>query len=77
MTSCAIIPIWISVLYLICRARKSQSCQVLAIDQRNDCVTNLVALAGAYIGHRWWKYADPIGAFLVRSVHLLKDYLTF
>ncbi|PAV74881.1 hypothetical protein WR25_04028 [Diploscapter pachys] len=53
------------VLYLICRVRKSQSCQVLAIDQRNDCVTNLVALAGAYIGHRWWKYSDPIGAFLV------------
>ncbi|CAD6189342.1 unnamed protein product [Caenorhabditis auriculariae] len=53
------------VLFLICRVRRSAACLVLAIDQRNDCMTNLVALAGAFIGHRWWVYADPIGAFLV------------
>ncbi|VDL68846.1 unnamed protein product [Nippostrongylus brasiliensis] len=29
-------------------------------------MTNMVALAGAFVGHRWWKYADPIGATCVR-----------
>ena len=39
--------------------------EVLAVDQRNDVVTNLVALAGAMVGYYYWKYADPIGAILV------------
>ncbi|KHJ82942.1 cation efflux family protein, partial [Oesophagostomum dentatum] len=55
-----------AVLLVICRSRNTAACRVLAIDQRNDCVTNLVALAGAYTGHRLWKYADPIGAAVVR-----------
>ncbi|KAK6012463.1 cation efflux family protein, partial [Ostertagia ostertagi] len=51
-----------AVLYIICRTRNTSASRILAIDQRNDCFTNIVALAGAYIGHQWWKYADPIGA---------------
>ncbi|VDO73362.1 unnamed protein product [Haemonchus placei] len=56
-----------SVLFIICRSRNTTASRILAIDQRNDCFTNLVALAGAFIGHRYWKYADPIGAAIVRT----------
>lgn len=53
------------VLFLICRVRASTASQCLAIDHRNDCITNMVALAGALIGSKWWKYADPIfGGFI-------------
>ncbi|VDM71973.1 unnamed protein product [Strongylus vulgaris] len=55
-----------AVLFIILRSRNTSTSRVLAIDQRNDCITNVVALAGAYVGHRWWKYADPIGATIVR-----------
>jgi len=53
------------VLYVACRMRHSASAAMLAQDQRNDIVTNIVALAGASIGHRWWVYADPLGAVLI------------
>lgn len=53
------------VLFLICRVRASTASQCLAIDHRNDCITNMVALAGALVGSKWWKYADPIfGGFI-------------
>ncbi|RCN48565.1 cation efflux family protein [Ancylostoma caninum] len=34
-----------AVLFLVCRSRNTSASRVLAIDQRNDCITNLVALA--------------------------------
>lgn len=53
------------VLFLICRVRSSTASQCLAIDHRNDCITNMVALAGALVGSKWWRYADPIfGGFI-------------
>uniref|UniRef100_A0A7E4ZSU8 ZT_dimer domain-containing protein n=1 Tax=Panagrellus redivivus TaxID=6233 RepID=A0A7E4ZSU8_PANRE len=54
-----------TVLYILCRRQKTTPCQVLAQDQLNDMITNVTALLGAYIGHRYWVYADPIGAFCV------------
>lgn len=39
--------------------------KTLALDQRNDIITGIVALLGATIGDYYWKYADPIGAILV------------
>ncbi|KAI6175771.1 Metal tolerance protein 4 [Aphelenchoides bicaudatus] len=39
----------------------------LALDQRNDIVTNIVALTCAYVGDNFWKYADPVGAILICS----------
>ncbi|VDK51557.1 unnamed protein product [Anisakis simplex] len=53
------------ILFLICYQQKSPGAKVLAMDQRNDVLTNIVALAGAYIGNRFWLYADPLGAFFV------------
>uniref|UniRef100_A0A0M3IQV4 ZT_dimer domain-containing protein n=1 Tax=Ascaris lumbricoides TaxID=6252 RepID=A0A0M3IQV4_ASCLU len=54
-----------AILFLVCRRQKSPGSMVLAIDQRNDVLTNIVALAGAYIGNHFWLYADPLGAFFV------------
>ncbi|CAP34623.2 Protein CBG16727 [Caenorhabditis briggsae] len=64
------------VLFLVCRVRKSAACLVLAIDQRNDCITNIVALLGAWVGENWWKYADPLGAFLVSGFIIITWFLT-
>ncbi|CCD68999.1 Cation efflux protein cytoplasmic domain-containing protein [Caenorhabditis elegans] len=63
-------------LFMICRVRKSAACLVLAIDQRNDCLTNIVALLGAWIGQNWWKYADPLGAFMVSGFIIVTWFLT-
>ena len=52
-------------LYILCRKHGTISSKLLAQDQGNDVITNLTALAGAYIGHKFWIYSDPIGAFLV------------
>lgn len=38
---------------------------VLALDQRNDIITSVVAATGAIIGDYFYKLADPIGAILV------------
>ncbi|KAE9547892.1 hypothetical protein FO519_008896 [Halicephalobus sp. NKZ332] len=56
-----------TVLYILCRRQNTPSSQLLAQDQLNDIFTNIVALIGAYIGHRFWIYADPIGAYLVAT----------
>uniref|UniRef100_A0A1I7TWC6 ZT_dimer domain-containing protein n=1 Tax=Caenorhabditis tropicalis TaxID=1561998 RepID=A0A1I7TWC6_9PELO len=64
------------ILFMICRVRKSAACLVLAIDQRNDCLTNMVALLGAWVGQKWWKYADPLGAFLVSGFIIITWFLT-
>uniref|UniRef100_A0A914S2C1 Cation efflux protein transmembrane domain-containing protein n=1 Tax=Parascaris equorum TaxID=6256 RepID=A0A914S2C1_PAREQ len=58
-----------AILFLVCRRQKTPGSMVLAMDQRNDVLTNIVALAGAYIGNHFWLYADPLGAFFVWCVH--------
>uniref|UniRef100_A0A914DUK1 Cation efflux protein transmembrane domain-containing protein n=1 Tax=Acrobeloides nanus TaxID=290746 RepID=A0A914DUK1_9BILA len=40
-----------AVLYILCRKHGTVSATVLAQDQGNDVITNLTALAGAYLGH--------------------------
>lgn len=39
--------------------------KVLAMDMRNDIATSTVAIIAAFVGDRYWKYADPIGACIV------------
>uniref|UniRef100_A0A0N5B0Y3 ZT_dimer domain-containing protein n=1 Tax=Syphacia muris TaxID=451379 RepID=A0A0N5B0Y3_9BILA len=52
-------------LYIFCSRRKTAGAQVLALDQRNDILTNIIAILGAILGNHCWQYADQVGAFLV------------
>ncbi|GMS82572.1 hypothetical protein PENTCL1PPCAC_4747, partial [Pristionchus entomophagus] len=56
------------VLMVICFKRGTASAKVIGMDMRSDIATSLVALVAAFIGDRWWKYADPVGACIVCSV---------
>lgn len=52
-------------LYLYCRKYKSLSTKVLAQDHRNDVISNALALGFGYIGDKFWKPSDPMGAILI------------
>jgi divalent metal cation (Fe/Co/Zn/Cd) transporter len=54
-----------SALYWLCARRHSTNSDVLAVDQRNDVFSNLMALVGALIGTHLWPYADPLGAITI------------
>lgn len=54
------------ILFAVCQKYKSDpSIEVLAMDHRNDCVSNSVALACAWLAQKYWYYLDPIGAIIV------------
>uniref|UniRef100_A0A0M3ICD7 ZT_dimer domain-containing protein n=2 Tax=Ascaris TaxID=6251 RepID=A0A0M3ICD7_ASCLU len=53
------------ILLLVCYRHGTPSSRILALDQRNDILTSTVALCGAYIGDKYWLYADPIGAICI------------
>ncbi|KJH41556.1 cation diffusion facilitator family transporter [Dictyocaulus viviparus] len=62
-------------LFCICQKFKSDpSIVVLAMDHRNDCLSNTVALACAWLGKMYWYYLDPIGAILV-SAYILYTWV--
>jgi divalent metal cation (Fe/Co/Zn/Cd) transporter len=50
---------------VVCYRHGTKNTQMIGMDQRNDAITSMVGLAGAYIGDRFWGYADPVGAILV------------
>lgn len=50
---------------LISYKHNSSNSKILALDQRNDIITSIVAIGGAFIGDNYWLYADPFGAILV------------
>jgi divalent metal cation (Fe/Co/Zn/Cd) transporter len=54
------------ILMMLCYKHGSPNAMVLLQDQRNDVLTNIVALSCGIIGTYLWIYADPIGAILVR-----------
>ena len=56
-------------LFLYCRQYKSPSTKVLTQDHRNDIISNAVALVFGYIGYKFWKPCDAIGAILI-SVYI-------
>ncbi|KAK5979845.1 Cation diffusion facilitator family transporter [Trichostrongylus colubriformis] len=63
-------------LFSICQKYKSDpSIAVLAMDHRNDCLSNTVALACAWLGNLYWYYLDPIGAILV-SIYILYTWVS-
>lgn len=44
------------------------------MDMRNDIATSTVAIIAAFVGDRYWKYADPIGACIVWYFFTSKIY---
>lgn len=54
-----------SIFMLLCYRHGTSNSMVLALDQRNDIITSIVAITGAYVGDNYYKFADPIGAILV------------
>uniref|UniRef100_A0A915BF25 Cation efflux protein cytoplasmic domain-containing protein n=2 Tax=Parascaris TaxID=6254 RepID=A0A915BF25_PARUN len=54
-----------AILLFVCCRHGTPSSRILALDQRNDILTSTVALCGAYIGDKYWLYADPIGAVCI------------
>lgn len=53
------------IIMIICYRHGSPASRMLAMDQRNDALTSAVGLLGAFLGDKYWIYADPIGAILV------------
>ena len=43
-------------LFFFFRRQKDPSARVLALDHRNDCISNSVALACAICAHKYWIY---------------------
>lgn len=39
------------------------------MDMRNDIATSAVAIVAAFVGDRYWKYADPLGASIMWYVN--------
>uniref|UniRef100_A0A0K0DM29 ZT_dimer domain-containing protein n=1 Tax=Angiostrongylus cantonensis TaxID=6313 RepID=A0A0K0DM29_ANGCA len=63
------------ILFCICQKYKlDPSIKVLAMDHRNDCLSNTVALACAWLGKLYWYYLDPIGGILV-SLYILYTWV--
>ncbi|KAI1731043.1 cation efflux family domain-containing protein [Ditylenchus destructor] len=52
---------------LVCYKHDTSNSRILALDQRNDIITSVVALIGAFVGDHFWLYADPVGAIIVCS----------
>jgi len=53
------------VLYFLCRVVPGTSARALAVDHRNDCVSNSVAMFTAWFGATHWDPADAVGAILI------------
>lgn len=54
-------------LWMYCRLIPSETCQTLAMDHRNDVISNIFGATTALIGYyfEWW--VDPIGAIAISS----------
>ncbi|CCD67011.1 Cation efflux protein cytoplasmic domain-containing protein [Caenorhabditis elegans] len=61
-------------LYLFCKRYKEPSVNVLAMDHRNDCISNTVALICAWLGTKYSYYFDPAGAIVV-SMYILYTWV--
>uniref|UniRef100_A0A1I7UQW3 ZT_dimer domain-containing protein n=1 Tax=Caenorhabditis tropicalis TaxID=1561998 RepID=A0A1I7UQW3_9PELO len=61
-------------LYLFCKKYKDPSVNVLAMDHRNDCISNTVALLCAWLGTKYSYYFDPAGAIIV-SLYILYTWV--
>ena len=61
-------------LYILCRQVNNPSVEALAIDHRNDMVSNIAALVFGLIGTYVYNLVDPIGAILL-SVYIIVNWI--
>ncbi|KAI6181162.1 Metal tolerance protein 4 [Aphelenchoides besseyi] len=50
---------------IACLRHGSTNAKTLALDMRNDLATNIVAVICAFVGDKFWRFADPVGAILI------------
>uniref|UniRef100_A0AC35U5K4 ZT_dimer domain-containing protein n=1 Tax=Rhabditophanes sp. KR3021 TaxID=114890 RepID=A0AC35U5K4_9BILA len=56
------------VVMVVCIKHNSSSSRLLAMDLKNDAVTSVLALCAGFVGTKYWRYADPIGAISVCTI---------
>ncbi|CAG2200219.1 unnamed protein product [Mytilus edulis] len=73
------------VLWLVCRRIKTPTVQALALDHRNDVLSNAVALVCGYVGsqelldktgEKGLIYVDPIGAIVISIYIIINWWIT-
>ncbi|KAI6212019.1 Metal tolerance protein 4 [Aphelenchoides besseyi] len=52
---------------IACLRHGSTNAKTLALDMRNDLATNIVAVICAFVGDKFWRFADPTGLIIVYS----------
>ena len=61
-------------LYILCKQVRNPSVQALAVDHRNDVVSNLAALVFGLLGTYVYANVDPIGAILL-SFYIIINWI--
>ena len=61
-------------LYVLCRQVDNPSVQTLAVDHRNDVISNLATLAFGVIGTYVHPVVDPVGAILL-SIYIVFNWI--
>ncbi|XP_053379277.1 uncharacterized protein LOC123539362 isoform X2 [Mercenaria mercenaria] len=71
------------ILYIFCRRVKHPTVQALALDHRNDVLSNFIAIVFGYLGSREMQtqvdspdlvYIDPIGAIII-SIYIIANWV--
>lgn len=62
------------ILYILCKQVQNPSVQALAVDHRNDIVSNLAALVFGLLGTYVYANVDPIGAILL-SFYIIINWI--
>ena len=61
-------------LYIICRQVNNPSIQTLAVDHRNDVVSNIASLVFGLLGTYVFKLLDPIGAIFL-ALYIIVNWI--
>ncbi|PIO66837.1 cation efflux family protein [Teladorsagia circumcincta] len=81
MTTATLLIMWMqtmlkAILSYACYKQGTPSSVVIAMDLRNDVASRICAVIFAYIGDKYWRVADPIGAIVLSCLDHLMVYHT-
>ncbi|PIO75142.1 cation diffusion facilitator family transporter [Teladorsagia circumcincta] len=73
MTTATLLIMWMqtmlkAILSYACYKQGTPSSVVIAMDLRNDVASRISAVIFAYIGDKYWRVADPIGAIVLSTM---------